>query len=82
MEPTLPDGCSILVNRWSRRPEDGKVFVIRTEDELIVKRMVQDKEAGRLLSSDNPDKGAWPTQPWPDDAKVVGEARWVWYTLP
>ena len=38
MEPTLTDGCSILIdlNRRSRRV--GRIFVVRTEDGLIVKR--------------------------------------------
>ena len=82
MEPTLPDGCSILINSQVKRPEHGKVLVIRTGDELIVKRAIRDKEAGWLLTSDNPDKTSWPTLLWPRDGELVGEVRWVWYTLP
>ncbi len=31
MEPTLPRGCSILVNRTGRRRRVGRVYVLRTE---------------------------------------------------
>ena len=81
MEPTLPDGCSILVNGENRDLEDGKVFVIRTGDELLVKRTLKHK-TGWLLSSDNPDKRTWPTMAWAGNEQAVGEVRWVWHSLP
>ena len=37
-EPTLPDGCVILVDLARRQRRDGCIFVLRTEDGLIVKR--------------------------------------------
>ena len=39
MEPTLPDGASILVDRNRRRRRVDHIFVVRTEDGLIVKRL-------------------------------------------
>ena len=77
MEPTLADGCTILVNRASRRRRDNRIFVIRVDDELIVKRAAKDPAAGWLLVSDNPNKTAWPTRPWPREASVVGEVKWT-----
>ena len=82
MEPTLPDGCAILINRDSQVPRDGKIFVIRIGDELVVKRTVKDPEAGWLLLSDNPNKRAWATRPWPEDAEIIGEVKWVGRSLP
>ena len=82
MEPMLPDGCSILVNRENRKPADGRIFVIRTEDELIVKRTLYSKEHGWLLASDNANGRSWPTRPWRADTIIVGEVRWVWFSLP
>ena len=82
MEPTLPDGCSILVNHEVTEPEDGKIFVIRAGDELIVKRTLQLKSGRWVVASDNPDTKTWPTRPWPTDAVVIGQVRWIWYTLP
>ena len=73
MEPTLPDGCSILVDRSRTRRRDGGIFVIDTEDGLIVKRL---GKTGRrwLLVSDHP---AWEPAPWPREAEVIGEVRWA-----
>ena len=82
MEPTLPDGCLILVNRSSRDLEDGKVFVVDTRDELIVRRALKHSSEGWLLSSDNGDKTTWPTVPWAEGGRVVGEVRWAWFSLP
>ncbi|MCY4635005.1 MAG: LexA family transcriptional regulator [Acidobacteria bacterium] len=82
MKPTLPDGCSILVNRENRDLEDGKVYVIRSGDELLVRRALKHQADRWLLSSDNPDKRSWPTMAWPENARTVGEVRWVWHSLP
>ena len=77
MEPTLPDGASILVDMGQQEPRDGKIFVVRVEDEIVVKRLMRHPDAGWLLKSDNPNKQAWPTRPWPDEAKIVGEVKWL-----
>ena len=83
MEPTLPDGCSILVNRKEKERGHGRVFVIRVnEDELIVRRALENPEAGWLISCDNPDTSAWPTRKWPTEGEPIGEVRWVWHSLP
>ena len=77
MEPTLVDGCSILVNQASRRRQVGRIYVVRTEDGLVVKRAGKDRVDTWLLVSDNPNKQAWPTVPWPLDAPVIGEVKWA-----
>ena len=77
MEPTLVDGAAILVHLESQEPKDGKIFVVRIDDDLIVKRLLHDTTVGWLLQSDNPNKQAWPTQPLPNDARVVGEVKWT-----
>ena len=77
MEPTHVDGCSILVNQASRRRRVARIFVVRTEDGLVVKRAGKDRADAWLLVSDNPNKQAWPTVPWPDDASVIGKVKWA-----
>jgi phage repressor protein C with HTH and peptisase S24 domain len=73
MEPTLPDGCSILMDRRQRAPRSGRVYVVRTDEGIVVKRARRD--GGRwILSSDHP---AWPPRPWPADAELIGEVRWM-----
>lgn len=77
MEPTLFDGCSILVNPASRRRTAGRIFVVRTEDGLVLKRAGKDRTGVWQLLSDNPKKQACPTVLWPDEAPVIGEVRRV-----
>lgn len=78
MEPTLPDGCSILVDRGRRRWRNGRIFVVLTGDGLVVKRADEGETGERLLASDHP---AWPSVVFPDDADVLGEVRWTARTL-
>ena len=82
MEPTLPNRSLVLVDLASDKPKQHGIFAIRTGDELIVKRLAFDPKVGWLLESDNPIRAEWPTKPWPDDAVVVGEVRWVGRSLP
>ncbi len=77
MEPTLADGCSILVDLNRRRRIEGHIFVARTDDGLIVKRAGKDRAGNWQLVSDNSDKKEWPTLRWPADAEVIGEVKWA-----
>ena len=73
MEPTLPDGCSILVDRKRREPQDGRIYVMRTEEGLVVKRLGLDEEGRWEIRSDSPD---WRTTPMAPETEVIGEVRW------
>ncbi len=81
MEPTLVDGASILVNLARQRRRDSRIYVVRTEDGLIVKRAGKDRAGAWQLVSDNPDKQTWPTRPWPLDAPMIGEVKWTGRTF-
>ena len=74
MAETLPDGCSVLVNRRQRQRRAGRIFALRTEDRLLVRRLSKDASGTWLLQCDHP---AWETVAWPDDAEIVGEVRWM-----
>ena len=74
MEPTLPDGCVILVDRNRTKRYRGHIFVVRTEDGLMVKRASKDEGGGWQLVSDHPE---WKPQPWPYGAEVIGEVKWM-----
>ena len=74
MEPTLPDGCSILVDRKRREPQEDRIFVMRTEEGLVVKRLGLDERGRWELLSDNPD---WDPVLMSYGAEIIGEVRWV-----
>ena len=73
MEPTLTDGCSILIDRTRTRRRDGGIFVLNTDEGLIVKRLGKDGRRWQLVS----DHPSWKPAPWPSEAKVIGEVRWA-----
>ena len=78
MEPTLPENCSILVDHRRGRRRDGHIYVIRAGGNLLVKRAGKDAAGNWLMVSDHP---SWPPAPWPADAAVVGEVKWMARTL-
>ena len=78
MEPTLPDGCSILVDRKRREPQAGRIYVMRTEDGLVVKRLGLDEEGRWEIRSDSPD---WRIRPMSPGTEIIGEVRWYAVTV-
>jgi phage repressor protein C with HTH and peptisase S24 domain len=78
MEPSLPEGSSILVDRSPSRPKDGCIYVFRTPDGLVVKRACKDPGGGWWLLSDHP---AWKPTRCTGDTVIIGEVRWVGKTL-
>ena len=78
MEPTLPDGCSILVDRKRREPQEGRIYVMRTEEGLVVKRLGLDEEGRWEIRSDSPD---WRATPMSPATEIIGEVRWTARTV-
>ena len=73
MEPTLPEGCVILVDHNRRRRLNGHIFVVRKSDGLVVKRAGKDDSGNWLLVSDHP---VWKPESW-GEAEVIGEVKWM-----
>ncbi len=79
MEPTLPDGCSVLVDHTRRRRRIGRIFALRTGEGLMVRRAGKDRAGRWVLVSDHHQRSP---VPWADGtAEVVGEVRWMATTL-
>ncbi len=76
MEPTLPDGCSVLVDRNRRRRYVGRIYLARTDEGLVVKRAGKDGGGFWLLTSES-DAPEHAPIPWPADAETIGEVRWM-----
>ena len=74
MEPLLREGDSILVDRKRRRRMQDRIFVVRTDDGLVVKRAGRGGDGGWLLVSEHP---SWGPVPWPADAETIGQAVWT-----
>lgn len=73
MEPTLREGDEILVDRSPRPPREG-IYVVRTGDALLVKRLVTGKPGVLILLSDNP--AYRPLELTPDEVVIVGRVVW------
>ena len=73
MEPTIPGGSSIIVDRKRTEPREERIFVMRTEDGVVVKRLSKDEDGRWQVVSDNP---KWETVPMLYDTDIIGEVRW------
>ena len=78
MEPTLPNGGVTMVDSTSTDWNPPSIKVVQFGGNTVFRRVVTDAEGRRLLVCDHPD---WPDEPWPADARIVGQARWVGHRL-
>ena len=74
MNPTLPDGYSILVDRSRTKKVQEARFVFRTQDGLIVKHMIEPHDGEWWLLAENPYSDL---EPIPDDADIFGQVVWA-----
>ena len=72
MEPALQDGDMLLLDRTHVEPLDGQVFVLHTDNGLVVKRLRED-DGGWAMTSDNP---AYPSRRIGEWDRVVGRVAW------
>ena len=74
--------CPTAARSWwivsAERPQEGRIYVMRTEDGLVVKRLGLDEEGNRQIESDNED---WEPVPWANATEIIGEVRWYGVTL-
>ena len=73
MDPTLNGGSTILVNLAQRRRRTGRVFAVRTDDGLVIRRAGKDAAGRWQLVCDHPGRAP---RPWPDGAEILGQVRW------
>lgn len=78
MAPTLPDGCSILVDRASTEWTPPRLLVLRTAAGLEVRRAAQAEDGAPIMANDNP---YYPATPLPEDAEIVGRVRWMAHNI-
>jgi len=72
MEPTLPRGSVVLIDRSCRR-RIGRIYAIRTAGAVLVRRLGKDKNQWQLIS----DHPQWKTISLPATAEIIGEVKWM-----
>ncbi|WP_287497964.1 XRE family transcriptional regulator [Pandoraea sp. CB10b_02] len=83
MEPLIPDGSTILVNRSDTTVVNGKVYAIRQDGKLLVKRLYKVRGGGFVARSENT-SGAYSDIPLDSDHPdfdILGRAFWVGFKL-
>ena len=73
MEPALRDGDLVAVDHAQADPTDGGIFVVRTDDGLVAKRLR--RASGRWeMASDNP---AYDARAFCQGDRIIGRVAWV-----
>jgi len=82
MEPLIPDGATILVNRDNTSIVNGKVYAFRCQGELLVKRLYRGN-GGFIARSENPAGGYQDLHLDESDPEIeiIGRAFWVGFKL-
>lgn len=75
MHPTISEGDTIFVDKSQRDIRNGKIFIIRINDEVFVKRIFI-SPYGLIVKSDNPDYPQFDIKK--DQADILGQ---VIYTM-
>lgn len=76
MEPTLRHKDLILINRAEREVKDGLLYVLRVENNLIVKRLERLLNGLIRVKSDNPDYQEQLIDPKVETLDVIGRVLW------
>lgn len=78
MEPLIPDGATILVNRGATSIINGKIYAFRRHEELLVKRLYKGN-GGFIARSENPAGGYDEMHLNFDDPdiEIIGRAFWM-----
>jgi phage repressor protein C with HTH and peptisase S24 domain len=71
MEPGMYDGDIVVVNTADTREQDGEVFAVNFEGELVIKRLIRD-EGHWWLASDNVDQRRYPRKRCDDRVVLLG----------
>lgn len=85
MAPTIPDGATILVDGSRTVPLDGKIYVIRMDNRLWVKRVQWIPSGGLRLISDNRTYDSFDISKAElahDDIQICGQVVNVSYDFP
>lgn len=78
MEPTIHDNNTVMIDTSQTDLTDGNIYVIRTDNHLIVKRVQKLINKGILLLSDNKEYKEQMLEPSEaNDLAVIGRVVWI-----
>jgi phage repressor protein C with HTH and peptisase S24 domain len=77
MEPTISDNNTLMIDTSQQELQDGHIYVIRTNNHLVVKR-IQNTLNGFILISDNKEyERVDITYDEAEDLQVIGRVVWI-----
>jgi len=76
MAPTIPDGAVVLINMNNKSVSNGKIYAIRHDDQLLIKRLVKTAEGGITAKSDNPEFQDVDLSLPDNGLQIIGRAFW------
>lgn len=77
MEPTIHDNNTLMIDTSQQQLKDGHIYVIRTNDHLVVKR-IQTTLSGFYLISDNKEyREIEVSYSEAEDLQVIGRVVWI-----
>ena len=77
MEPELRDKAIILIDHQRTRRLVGRIFAVRSDDGLQIKRLAHENHDWLLVS----DHERYKPVRWPREAEVIGQVMWTGRTL-
>lgn len=76
MDPLIKDGDTILIDQTCKKAQDGGIFVVGFDDELMVKRL-QRVPTGWLVRSENESGGKFKVEGDEEEKfRIYGRVRW------
>lgn len=82
MEPTIYDGDLLLIDTSINAIKDDSIYIVQTDNHLIVKRIQQDWDGSLIVISDNPryeKRIIGPEQA--KEVKIAGRVRWYGHEI-
>ncbi|WP_198014543.1 S24 family peptidase [Methylobacter marinus] len=82
MEPTIHDGDLLLVDRRIVSIKDDAIYIIESENHLVVKRVQQALDGSLIIISDNPRYEKQVISPErARELKITGRVRWYGHEI-
>ena len=79
VDPPLPPVNSLVLDRSRSKPEPGRKFLVRYEGQFLLRRASWELGEWMMVREADGDQSEGERVPWPEDAEILGEVRFVSY---